>query len=98
MSSISWDFEENVIPEPRVSWHLLGIKGGIGLKDMYVHGWESAFRNEYIVACQGGGVSSKTRRHGTDKTQSLNPSPAIVDIHVPAFSPLEKVNYPNIPT
>ncbi len=27
----------------------------------------------YIVACQGGGVSSKIRRRGTDKTWSLNP-------------------------
>ena len=27
----------------------------------------------YTVACQGGGVSSKTRRHGADKTRSLNP-------------------------
>ncbi len=26
-----------------------------------------------IVACQGGGVSSKTRRRGADKTRSLNP-------------------------
>ena len=28
---------------------------------------------EYIVVCQGGGVSSKTRRRGADKTLSLNP-------------------------
>ena len=27
----------------------------------------------YIVACQGGGVSSKARRHGADKTPSSNP-------------------------
>ncbi len=27
----------------------------------------------YIVSCQGGGVSSKTRRRGADKTRSLNP-------------------------
>ena len=27
----------------------------------------------YIVACQGGGVSSRTRRRGADKTWSLNP-------------------------
>ncbi len=26
----------------------------------------------YIVACHGGGVSSKTRRRGADKTRSLN--------------------------
>ena len=28
---------------------------------------------EGIVACQGGGVPSKTRRRGADKTRSLNP-------------------------
>ncbi len=26
---------------------------------------------KYIVVCQGGGVSSKTRRHGADKTLTL---------------------------
>ncbi len=35
-----------------------------------------------IVACQGGGVSSKTSRHGADKTRSQKP-----------FSPLEKVTH-----
>ncbi len=29
--------------------------------------------NVDIVACQGGRVSSKTRRHGADKTLALNP-------------------------
>ena len=28
---------------------------------------------KYIVACQGGGVSGKTRCRGADKTRSLNP-------------------------
>ena len=28
---------------------------------------------QYIVACQGGGVSSKTRRDGADKTLAWNP-------------------------
>ena len=28
---------------------------------------------EYIVTCQGGGVSSKTHRRSADKTRSLNP-------------------------
>ncbi len=26
-----------------------------------------------LIACQGGWVSSKTRRHGADKTLALNP-------------------------
>ena len=30
-------------------------------------------RGKYTVACQGGGVPSKTRRHGANKTLALNP-------------------------
>ena len=42
----------------------------------------SMIQDKHIVTCQGGGVSSKTHRHGTDKTWSLQP-----------FSPLEKVDF-----
>ncbi len=34
---------------------------------------QATCRGQYIVACQGSGVSSKTRRCSADKTQSLNP-------------------------
>ncbi len=39
----------------------------------FVHNVRHIFYILYIVACQGGGVSSKTRRRGADKIRSLDP-------------------------
>ena len=44
-----------------------------GFEDWRFTGDPAPLAHDNIVACQGDGVSSKTRRRGTDKTRSLNP-------------------------
>ncbi len=75
-------FQEMILFTINSQWYLKGENIIIILLQVG-HQWFTLGRNFclgiYIVACHGGGVSSKTCCHGADKTRSLNPLNELID-------------------